>query len=126
MASEWIPEVGKLIVRQMLGEYFNTLELAFRDDKSNARHMQGIAKSDGFNVSSYMGPWTECMESRWGLTDDRTSMVVLRPATDNDIRMCIKCWSDKSVSLGRWLNMVKKLSLAQEEKDRIQRLLAEI
>jgi hypothetical protein len=126
MQNEWIPEVGKLIVRQMLGLYCNEMQLSYRSDARNTSSIQGIAEARDFEARPKWCGWFECVDGEVGMTGSGM-MVVRRFATDNDIKFFLLCWSDPKITLSEWLDQVQDTTtLLAEEKERIMRLAAEV
>jgi hypothetical protein len=125
MEEVWIPEVGKLILRQTLGPCSNELRLTFRDDPKNPCHEQCIAIARDFKTKAYTATWYEYVKGASGYAASG-DVIVRRPATDRDIKLLTMFWEDQSISILSWLDEVKCITvLAEDEKERIARITRE-
>lgn len=126
MNDKWIPEVGRLVVRQELGHNCNCMQLCYRDEPDHASRTRSMANADDFEARPQWGGWTEGVAGELEVIDGQR-MILRRLATDNDIRMFLALWSDKHVTLAEWLVEVQELpALLDEEKERIMRLAAKV
>ena len=122
MQQKWVPEVGMLVVRQLLGVECNDVFLAYRDEASDEQQFQGIAVMKDFQAEPFPDKFEEPVATQLETVRDGR-LIVRRYATNGDIVAFVKLWNADSSTLRQWVaKVVRMRGLAKQEKDRIQRL----
>jgi len=122
MSEKWIPEIGKLVVRQMLGVLCNQATLEYRDKEGDEQHFRSVSEMDDFVSRPHFGGSVECVHGQSD-TSGSGNMIVRRYASDRDISAFLKLWGDKRNTVAEWLEEVqRKKDIDVNEKERLARL----
>ncbi len=129
MATEWIPDVGKLVFRHTLEQDVgHKVQLMYRDDAANELHYRTLAQMRGFIAFPMIGTFIETSRVLIQIESDDRACVCRSYADNSTLFAFPKLWMGmgKGLSFPEWVaNVNEEAALNGEEKRRINQLLSE-
>lgn len=127
MSDTWIPNIGELFLRQIVGLNCNHCDLLYRDDKSNPDSCSVIAVMTNFVAEA--ASFTSGIDNMSYSSGIHISTVpplvfVRRSASDTDLQAFFKLWNHpQRLSSSAWLHKVlSETKLLMGEKERLRRI----
>ncbi len=122
METQWVPDVGKLYVRQVLSIAHSEMVLGYLVETEEGKSFKSLAVMEDFVAHKHFWGSQECIYGRSQYSESG-NLIVRRYASDSDIVAFLKLWLDELCTIADWVAGVQRLEgILPAEKARIVKL----